>query len=298
MTYLRDHWQGRHALAWAFWINFVLPFVLIVMVEPWIRPAATGGTAAQAVFAACYILLAHAVILPWQIVGLWRSSRRHLEEKGDIAVVTFAQAAILVGLVTAAAATATTAQRIFGFGTGGDVEISDATSRYVLKVLAEDSDVLPVNRGVLIDGRFDLGLSRDLRKLLAETSSIDTIILNSDGGRVFEARGVAKQIVERNLETYVLGHCRSACTIAFIAGVTRILGENGQLGFHSYHLDGVAALADPLDEQKKDHAFFLQQGVQPDFIARAFATPHEDMWHPDIGRLLGSGVVDHVVEAR
>lgn len=312
MGYLRDHWRGRHALPWAFWINFLLPFVLIAMAEPWIRPAATGGTVTQAVLAALYILLTHAVILPWQIVGLWRSSRRHLEERGDIVVVTFAQAAILVALVTATGATTTTVQRIFGFGTGGDIEIADAAPRYVLKVLAEDRDVfrkdhgvlrqgrgvLRKDRAILIDGRFDLGLSRDLKSLLAETPDIDAIILNSDGGRIFEARGVAKQIVERNLDTYVFGHCRSACTIAFIAGSTRMLGESGQLGFHSYRLDGIAAFTDPLDEQAKDRSFFTRQGVQPDFIARAFETPHEDMWHPDADRLLGSGVVDQVVEDR
>ena len=298
MTYLRDHWRGRHALVWAFWINFALPFVLIAMAEPWVRPAATGGTVAQIVLAASYILFAHAVILPWQIVGLWRSSRRHLKEKGDIVVVTFAQAAILVGLVTATGATTTTVQRIFGFGRGGDIAIAEAKPRYVLNVLAGDSGVLREGRAVLIDGRIDLGLSRDLETVLAETSDIDAIILNSDGGRVFEARGIAKQIVDRNLDTYVFGHCRSACTIAFIAGATRMLGESGQLGFHSYRLDGVAPLTDPLDEQKKDREFFMRQGVMPDFVARAFATPHDDMWHPDADRLLGAGVIDQVVEAR
>ena len=297
MTYLCDHWRGRHALAWAFWINFALPFVLIAMAEPWIRPAAAGGTVAEAILAAFYILLAHGVILPWQIVGLWRSSRRHLKEKGDIFVVTFAQITILVGLVTAIGATTTTVQRIFGLGRGGDIVIADATPGYVLKVLAGESGALRQGRAVLIDGRIELGLSRDLEALLAEIPDIDAIILNSDGGRVFEARGIAKQIIDRDLDTYVFGHCRSACTIAFIAGATRRLGKSGQLGFHSYRLDGIAAFTDPLEEQTKDRAFFMHQGVRPDFITRAFATPHDDMWHPKADRLLGAGVIDQVVEA-
>ncbi|MGI9498656.1 MAG: hypothetical protein ACR2P3_01345 [Geminicoccaceae bacterium] len=291
MAYLRDHWRGRHTLAWAFWVNTALPFVLIAMGEPWIRPSATDGTVMEAVLASFYIVLGHGVVLPWQIVGLWRSSRRHLEERGDLIAVTFAQGAVLVALVTAAGATTTTVQRIFGFGTGADRKIADAQPSYALKILADD-------RTVLIDGAFDLGLSRDLGTLLSAASGIEGIVLNSDGGRVFEARGVARQILEGNLDTYVFEHCRSACTIAFVAGRARKLGHSARLGFHSYRLDGLAALINPLDEQAKDRAFFQEQGVSPAFVTRAFATPHDAMWHPGIDHLLGAGVVHQIVEDR
>lgn len=288
MAYLRDHWRGGHALPRAFWINFLIPFVLIAMAEPWLRPAA-GSAVAEGVLAALYIMVTHGVILPWQIVGLWRSSRRHLQERGDLMTVTSAQLAIVVALVTTAGATTTTVQHIFGFGRGAP-ESADRTPRYVLKLLAED-------RAISIDGAFDNGLSRDLKALLAEQPDIETVILNSDGGRVFEARGVANQIVDKGLDTHVDTHCRSACTIAYIAGRRRTLGENGQLGFHSYRMDGVAVLTDPLDEQEKDRAFFLGQGIESEFADRAFATPHERMWHPDSDHLLDARVVHQVVQS-
>ena len=124
---------------------------------------------------------------------------------------------------------------------------------------------------------------------------IEAIVLNSDGGRVFEARGVGRQIMENGLDTHVSDHCRSACTIAFIAGETRRLGPEGQLGFHSYRLDAALAFSDPLEEQGKDKAFFIEQGIDPDFIDRAFSTTHDAMWHPTRDHLLSAGVVHEVI---
>jgi len=291
MNYIRDHWRGRHVLPRAFWINFLIPFVMITMGEPWVRPAASDGSILQAVTASLYILIAHAVILPWQIVGLWRSSRRHLEERGDLGVVTFAQAAALIALVTAAGATTTTVQHITGFGLDAGEQNANTQPRYQL-------NVHPENRTIVIDGPFDVGLSRDLEALLEKTSGVKAIVLNSDGGRVFEARGVAKQILENALDTEVFNRCRSACTIAFIAGKTRKLGIRGQLGFHSYRLEAALAFSDPLEEQAKDEAFFVRQGIKPDFVERAFDTPHDDMWHPDTEHLQSAHVVHEVMTDR
>ena len=150
----------------------------------------------------------------------------------------------------------------------------------------------------MIEGEFDTGLTRDLKTLLASTTDIETVMLKSNGGRVFEARGVARQIVENNLDTSVLDHCRSACSIAFMAGRVRKLGERAQIGFHSYRMEPSLAFVDPLEEQEKDKAFFATQGVQPGFIERAFDAPHEDMWHPDVDTLLRAGVVHDVLTDR
>ena len=135
------------------------------------------------------------------------------------------------------------------------------------------------------------GFSEAVTPASTEAAGIEAIILNSNGGRVFEARGVAKQVRERDLDTYVSGHCRSACTIAFIAGKVRKLGSDAKLGFHSYRLEAALAFVDPLEEQAKDRAVFLAQGIDSDFVERAFSTPHDAMWHPDADHLLRAGVI-------
>jgi hypothetical protein len=286
MGYLLDHWQGRHPLPRAFWINFLIPFILLAMGEVAVRPPVDGAHVADTVIAFLYLVAAYLVILPWQLVGLWRSIRRYLREQGDVSAATFAQAGMIIALISALGSSATTLQRVFGLH-AVQVEAA-APPAYELRLL-------PGKKAVLIDGPIANGLSRDVKALLAKQPSLTTVILNSNGGRIFEARGLAKQIIEQGLDTHVIGHCRSACTIAFIAGKSRSLGERGLLGFHSYRLDGMMAFIDPLDEQEKDRAFFLSQGLDDSFVAEVFATPHEEMWQPRAERLLRSGVVHRIV---
>lgn len=286
MKYLRDHWLGRHPLSRAFWFNFFLPFVLILIGEAKIRPPGAEGAISEIIIAVTYVIAAYFIVLPWQLVGLWRSSKRHVREQGDVSVATFAQAGAVVALITAVGSAATTAQRALGFATI-QIEV-DRLPDYHLRVITED-------KAIVIDGQIANGLSRDFKELLAEEPSISKIVLNSNGGRIFEARGVAKQIIERGLDTFVIGHCRSACTIAFMAGKTRSLGENGRLGFHSYRLNGVMAFVDPKEEQEKDRAFFLRQGLEPSFVEQIFATPHSGMWQPHAERLLDAGVIHQII---
>lgn len=288
MAYFHDHWQGRHALARSFWINFFLPFVLIAIGGATMRPPMPGGPADTAIVL-LYLTFAYGIALPWQIIGLWRSSRRHLEERGDLGLVTFAQGGAVIGLVVALGGGATSMLHLLH---GGDARRFGETSATYRMKLA------PAARAVVIDGPFEVGLSRDLKRLLTEDPGIAAVILNSDGGRIFEARGVARQILENGLDTYVYGHCRSACTIAFMAGETRRLGEKGRLGFHSYGLNAVIAFVDTLEEQEKDKAFFRERGVDASFVQRAFATPHEEIWQPDAGELLRSGVVHETIDTR
>ncbi|MEM9443210.1 MAG: hypothetical protein AAGA73_22445 [Pseudomonadota bacterium] len=286
MKYLRDHWLGKHSLSKAFWVNFFILFVLILFGETTIRPPIAGRTLSDIVIAVLYLMGAYLIILPWQLVGLWRSSQRHVKEQGGITVATFAQAGAVVALITAVGSAATSVQRTLGLDA---VRVEDALiADYQLRVV-------PADRAVVIEGQIGNGLSRDMKALLAKERSIERIILNSNGGRIFEARGVARQIIDRGLDTFVAGHCRSACTIVFIAGQIRSLGKDGVLGFHSYRLNGVMAFIDPEEEQEKDRAFFLRQGLDPSFVEQIFMTPHDDMWHPQPEHLLDAGVIHQIV---
>jgi hypothetical protein len=285
MKYLRDHWRGLHGLSRAFWINTVLPIVLIALVEPTIRPTPNESSIAGALLALVYVMVGHGLVLTWQLVGLWRTCRRHLEQRGDLLNVTFAQAAGVVALIAAFGSTTSTIDAVFGLSTREDVTVDPPPYR------------LEVARGgeaILIEGPFEIGLSRDLKALLAKTPSVERLILKSNGGRIFEARGIAGQILEKDLDTEVVDVCRSACTIAFIAGDKRMIGAAAKLGFHSYKLEATMAFIDPLEEQEKDKAFFLEQGIERDFVDQIYSTPHEVMWHPDAARLLSAGVVHGV----
>ena len=289
LDYVREHWVGRQTLAWSFWINFALLCVVINVAETLIRPNASGASWVSVIPTIVYLIVGHLVIYPWQVIGLVRACNRHLKQSSDSAIVTGAQLAIAASVIVGVTTVTTTVQSILG---ATSTAIKDGTNTaepaYEIEFLAEHSLIR-------LDGEFANGLTRDLRQLIVKKTGIRGMILNSDGGRIFEARGVAKVIGERRLATYVYGVCQSACTTAFIAGSPRRLGEQGRLGFHRYRLKSVYPLIDVDEEQEKDRAFYRAQGVAPDLLARIFKTPHDTMWYPTKKELLGAGVIDEVV---
>ncbi|MGI9493575.1 MAG: hypothetical protein ACR2QF_14355, partial [Geminicoccaceae bacterium] len=227
------------------------------------------------------------------VVGLVRACNRHLKQSSDSAIVTGAQLAIAASVIVGLVTVTTTIQSILGATSKtGPLSVEDGTSTanpaYRIELLAEHSLVR-------LDGEFANGLTHELKQLIIKRPGIRGIILNSDGGRIFEARGVAKVILERQLATYVYDMCQSACTTAFIAGSPRRLGEQGRLGFHRYRLRSVYPFIDVAEEQEKDRAFYRAQGIEPDLLARIFETPPDTMWYPTREELLSAKVIDELI---
>jgi hypothetical protein len=127
--------------------------------------------------------------------------------------------------------------------------------------------------------------------LIARNPEVVGIILDSEGGQIYEGRGLARIITKHRLRTFSLDECLSSCTTAFIAGTTRTLGTNARLGFHQYKTYSIIPSIDVDNEQAKDMAIFVKQGVSPRFLEKIFAQPPESMWWPDIDELLDAGVV-------
>lgn len=159
-------------------------------------------------------------------------------------------------------------------------------SAYTLEVV-EDGHVL------LLDGDLSLGLTKIVRATLKDNPQISEFWMRSKGGNIFEARGLAKLIVERKMRTYVTDECSSACTIVFIAGANRDIAPEAKIGFHQYALQYRSALygLDLEAEQRKDQSFFLAQGVSAGFIERIFDKPHSQIWYPDRAELASAGVL-------
>ena len=151
---------------------------------------------------------------------------------------------------------------------------------------------LPVADGVLhLKGPLDFDSFNAVQAALDATHEIHAITLSSNGGRIPAARGVARLIRENGLSTHVDDTCASACTLAFIAGHRRTIAPEARIGFHGYRLLSMIDTIDAAQEQARDAAGFIAQGVCADFVARAFDVPHDDMWFPAHGLLRAAGVV-------
>jgi hypothetical protein len=76
--------------------------------------------------------------------------------------------------------------------------------------------------------------SFEFRKAI-RNHNIDTIVLSSPGGALFEGLTIAGMIFDKELTTYVpkIGRCASACAFMFFAGNNR--QATGRLGVHQFY---------------------------------------------------------------
>jgi len=143
----------------------------------------------------------------------------------------------------------------------------------------------------ILEGPIDFAMFTALEAALEDNPGLKLLELNSGGGRIFAARAIARLVTEHRLNTRVHETCASACTLVFIAGEHRLMSPEARLGFHGYRVDGYLKSVIPEEEEAKDRAAFLAQGINESFVASVFETSPEDMWFPTRSQLLSAGIV-------
>ncbi|WP_431363733.1 hypothetical protein [Planktotalea sp.] len=139
-------------------------------------------------------------------------------------------------------------------------------------------------------GPIDFDSFDALERTLHQNPRLKTLSLDSAGGRIAAARGMARLVSEAKLDTLTSGTCSSACTLVFIAGEKRRLTQEGRIGFHGYKLLSGIQTIDTETEQLRDQKMFEKRGVDSLFLKRAFSVPFEEIWFPDHETLCQAGV--------
>ena len=293
MAYILSHWRGRQSLAWSFWVNLIALRIGILAIEGFTQPIHVVSLDISFWLTIAYCVFFHVFVLGWQVVGFLRACDQFVLDSDPVEWVWAAQAGMIISLVA-------TVISVFGLlqsvlvdpsrEIDADVLARERASKYTI-------DLMKGGRLVHLKGSFELGIARDLETFLKHYPGIKGIVLSSDGGRIYEGRGIADLAQRRELHTYVFRSCNSACTTAFIGGKVRILGANGKLGFHQYWHD--AQLQHPFidlqAEQDKDRQFYRSQNIKADFLSRIFEKTHVDLWHPNNKTLLDAGVVHKIL---
>ncbi len=143
--------------------------------------------------------------------------------------------------------------------------------------------------------------------LLLGAPKVRTVYLDSPGGLTIEGRLIAALVRKRGLSTYVEHYCASACTQVFVAGRERILGPEGELGFHqAVKVDEqgetsklAAATTRPLtaatvfgvNGNDTLRLAYELAGIDSPFIAKVLAREHDEMWVPSLDELRQSHVI-------
>jgi len=284
-SYISKHWNGGHSLSRSFWINNILLNVVMASVGTyWIF---SGARTEDPVLLARTILAmtmaGYIVVYPWQTIGLWRAANRSTLERNKVFWSVVVKILIVVGIVTSLLNVSS--ERQF-------YEDLYYDSFQLTKV--ENYNVTHDKDTIYLNGDLDYGISQEVKGILEDITTIDNIVLNSNGGLLFEGSELSRLILTHSLNTYTLKGCLSACTIAFISGNKRFIKKGARLGFHQYsyyrEMSKIEAL--PLfNLQTSDANFFRKRGVNVEFTNNMYRAPPDDMWYPTETELFENGLV-------
>ena len=285
LNYIKQHWRGRISLVQAFWVNLVILFVALGLVERFVFPPYIKDEVVVTGAVIVYFIVVKLIVYPWQVVGVIRVCDLRIKSDGDRSWVTAAQIALVVSLAATLIATIETYQKLQVFKR--DLELR----AMVLPGPEYSLDLVKQGKLIHLQGPFEIGITRKVTQLIARNPEVVGIILDSEGGQIYEGRGLARLIGKYELQTFSLEKCLSSCTTAFVAGTTRTLGANARLGFHQYKTYSLIPSINVENEQAKDMAIFIKQGVSPEFLKKIFVYPPESIWWPEIDELIAAGVV-------
>jgi hypothetical protein len=281
--YIARHWRGELSLPVSYWINntlLSLGLVALLTGAPWREFVDKSPRLYSAAIAAIWSLLA--VITIWQVVGTWRSANAYVKARRQRLWGMFAKIALIISLV------ASVKEFVFT-GIPQLTEYAkiaagrDPLGTYTLRTLRDATELE-------IAGSIVFGLTEDVSRLLDAHPTVKVIHLNSDGGRVSEARNLRDLISAKRLTTYTGTGCFSACTLAYAAGTHRLIASDAALGFHQYAFPGVKAedLGSVYETDKSD---WIKRGIAKPFVDRAFTIAHSELWRPSHAELFAARVI-------
>ena len=290
-NFLVKHWRGDYSLGFSYWVIGSLLTVIVVAITTTIGSNSglpeLGARASGTAILVFYGLVATLTL--WQLVGIWRSADKHSQRGGKAFWAGIAKGMVVLGLLRAAG----------DFTTQGIPLISDGARLLVGIDNTPPHQIRLLRDGIELElaGGMPFGTTDALIKFLDAAPAVQIIHLNSQGGRIYEGYQLYKTIKERNLSTYTSTDCASACSLAFLAGRERYLGEDGRLGFHS---TSIGVLGGEVNEAVNDELRQTLQlhGVPNSFIDRALSTSPRDMWYPSNDELLEAKIIDSVVDSR
>jgi len=290
--YFSRHWHGELSLAKSYWINFwLLSIVFTFVLVFWMTLSINENPVFYSRTTLIIIAVIYLIIYPWQIIGLWRSATNTTEKTGKTfwpRIVKFLVIMSVLGSLTSEMQDKEWYKQLY----------YDA---FILSK-AKNYDVSVKKSIITINGDFDYGISDKVAKILKNDQSIKFIILNSDGGLLYEANKLSKLILLNSLNTHTNDGCRSACTIAYISGNTRYIYKDADLGFHQYTIARPNArvdkstLLDLLNDQQKNAKFFQKRGASKAFTDQMYKYDADGMWYPPIHDLKRYGVVHKILE--
>jgi hypothetical protein len=287
-NFLAIHWRGGFSLARAYWINHWLLLLLWTQVtNALVASGVTQGFGMRTSGLWSLSVFLFGIILSlWSAVGAWRSAERHAFRGGRPLWGRVVMGVLALELLLLVAV--------------GIVQ-TPILDQSVMLALGRDTmpaaELRIVNREteVEISGGLSFGTAERLEAILDATPTIRSVRLDSTGGWIAEGAKLADLIEGRRLATRTSSKCDSACLLVFMAGESRFLGPNANLGFHEASVAGVGGRLANKGTQTLREAL-KRRGVPEAFIRDALSTPASSIWYPTTEELIAAHVITAVVD--
>ena len=267
--------KGKCSLGVSYWIFTAIPNYLLSIVA--FELTKTNAINMSPIATILILTLPYAI---FSSIGLWRSANNHIIATNRSFFPRLCQFLIILGILF----------RIQTFTSWQEQRDIESKLRYTIQID-------PVLKTILIKGYFKTGLSENFRSEISKQAqnNLTTVVLESPGGNIEEARKLSKLIDTFGFNTHVDGICASACTIAFISGKERSMGRSANLGFHSprtmIKTDSSTAENFLKLEEEKQVKFFKEKGISTSFIDRIFQAKSNDMWYPTKDELVAGNIL-------
>ena len=282
-NYLLAHWRGDLPLAKSFWINgFLVSLVVTILLAAIgnaLEDSAMGITASSIIL---LVMTTISILLSiWAWVGIWRSSIRHPDRGGSAGWAALAQLSVFLGAVKMLVSLGSLGawwNETMQLAAGGDT-------------LGEMAQVSASGTDLLLEGVLANGVADRFDAVLAANPQARRLVVNSAGGRIYEAERIAAAATRKGLDVTVHTQCSSACTLILLAGKTRSLEMNSGVGFHRPTYAGLDEVAHSKMAENLAQAY-REKGLPARFVRRAMEAAPEDMWFPDEPLLFDAGVLN------
>lgn len=221
----------------------------------------------------------------WQAVGVVRCVRRRGWKKQPLSSLAAPVMMLLLALP------------VFYYLLVTAVQYDNITLRIQLTEQFGDYEVFALQPEAVVGfhGPMGFGLTHEIAHTLSRQKRIGLILMESRGGLVDESRKLRQLIAERGLAAYVGARCDSSCAYAFMGAERRILRSGARLGLHTpfdpYKDEEVNRIL-----QVEETDYLIGRGVDPEFVARSFTVPPDDMWYPTPQALLDAGVITEYID--
>lgn len=185
--------------------------------------------------------------------------------------------------------------------------------------LGIDAKLYNTGATFVLDGVIEPGDADRFRAYYEETADgySFSVTLNSPGGNMAEGIRLGRLFRELGIHTYVLQYpkrpanmgqfdyadieavpgaqCASACAIAFMGGVDRVVPPNGELGFHQFYGgDPQRSSADTMVSTQAISAmmasYLREMGASPELFERMSITPPDNLFAPTPAELSALGI--------